>query len=122
MDEKPRRPRGVIFLVAGAGVVTVARAMSMTFLAIELHRAFGLRPAAIGIILGVGPLLGAVAAPFAGAVSDRIGRRPMLVVTLMAMALSMIGIGLARALPSAAPIPPFAWRKFPLSRASALLC
>lgn len=98
MDENAGRPRGVLLLVAGAGVVTVARAMSMTFLAIELHRAFGLRPAAIGFLLGIGPLLGAAAAPFAGAASDRIGRKPMLVLTLMAMALSVAGIGLARTL------------------------
>jgi MFS family permease len=95
MGEHPGRPRGIVFLVVGAGIVTTARAMSMTFLAIELQRKFGLGPAAIGFLLGVGPLLGAAIALFAGSMSDRVGRRPLLVLTLMAMAFAMIAIGLA---------------------------
>lgn len=98
MDEKQERPRGIMFLIVGAGIVTIARAMSMTFLAIELQQEFGLGPAAIGFLLGIGPLLGAATAPFAGSMSDRAGRKPLLVLTLMAMALAMVGIGLARTL------------------------
>lgn len=95
MDEHPRRPRGIVFLIVGAGIVTTARAMSMTFLAMELQRSFGLGPAAIGFLLGIGPLLGAATAPFAGSMSDRVGRRPLLVLTLMSMALAMNAMGLA---------------------------
>jgi MFS family permease len=95
MEEHPGSPRGIMFLIVGAGVVTTARAMSMIFLAIELQRKFGLGLAAIGFLLGIGPLLGAAIAPFAGSMSDRVGRRPLLVLTLMAMALAVIVIGLA---------------------------
>lgn len=95
MGEERQRPRGVMLLIVGAGVVTVARAMSMSFLAIELQQGFGLGPAMIGFLLGIGPLLGAIASPFVGSVSDRVGRKPILVLTLMAMALAMVGIGLA---------------------------
>lgn len=98
INDIPQRPRGVMSLIIGAAIVTMARAMSMTFLAIELHRQFGLGPAAIGFLLGVGPLLGAAAAPFAGSISDRLGRKPLLVLTLMAMAVALVGIGLAQTL------------------------
>jgi MFS family permease len=96
MDSQPHRPRGILLLIVGAGVVTVARAMSMTFLAIELQQVFGLGPAMIGFLLGIGPLLGAIAAPFAGSMSDSIGRKAVLVLTLIAMALAMVGMALAR--------------------------
>lgn len=95
MGKKPHKPRGVLLLVVGAGVVTVARAMSMTFLAIELQQVFGLGPAMIGFLLGIGPLLGAIAAPFAGSISDRVGRKAVLVLTLISMALAMVGMGIA---------------------------
>ena len=95
MGKQPQRPRGVMLLIVGAGIVTVARAMSMTFLAIELQQGFGLGPAMIGFLLGIGPLLGAIAAPFAGSISDRIGRKAVLVLILMSIALAMIGMGLA---------------------------
>jgi MFS family permease len=95
MSKQPQRPRGMMLLIVGASVVTVARAMSMTFLAIELQQVFGLGPAMIGFLLGIGPLLGAIAAPFAGSVSDSVGRKPVLVLTLVSMALAMVAMGLA---------------------------
>ena len=98
MDEKPASSRAIMFLIFGAGIVTTARAMSMTFVAIELQQTFGLGPATIGFMLGIGPLLGAAAAPFAGSLSDRVGRKPLLTLTLMAMAVAMNAIGLAQTL------------------------
>lgn len=95
MNQYLGRPRGIVFLIVGAGIVSTARAMSMTFLAIELQRTFGLGPGAIGFLLGIGPLLGAATAPFAGSMSDRVGRRPLLVLTLLGLAVAMIAIGLA---------------------------
>ena len=71
-----------LFLIAGSGLVTIARAMTLAFLAIKLQQSFGLGPAAIGAFLGLGPLLGAVVAPFAGSISDRVGRKMMLTETM----------------------------------------
>ncbi|MBV7518383.1 MFS transporter [Ensifer sp. ENS12] len=85
----------VLFLVAGSGLVTIARAMSLSFLAIKLQQSFGLGPAMIGALLGIGPLMGAVAAPFAGSLSDAMGRKTVLRLTLLSMALALIGMGLA---------------------------
>lgn len=95
MGKHRHRPRGVLLLIGGAGVVTVARAMSMTFLAIQFQQVFGLGAGMIGFLLGVGPLLGAIAAPFAGSLSDRVGRKAVLVLTLITIALASIGMGLA---------------------------
>jgi MFS family permease len=85
----------VLLLIAGSGFVTIARAMTLSFLAIKLQQSFGLGPAMIGALLGIGPLLGALAAPFAGTLSDRVGRKTVLVLTLLSMALALVGMGLA---------------------------
>ncbi|MDI7864961.1 MFS transporter [Rhizobiaceae bacterium n13] len=95
MSEGTQRPHVLLFLIAGTGVVTIARAMTLTFLAIKLQGTFGLGPAMIGFLLGIGPLIGAFASPFAGSISDRVGRKSVLILTLVAMGLSMVGLALA---------------------------
>lgn len=86
----------VLLLIAGSGAVAIARGMTLTFLAIRLQKDFGLGPAAIGMLIGAGPLLGAAASPFAGTLSDRIGRRSVLTVALLFAGLGLIGLGLAQ--------------------------
>ncbi|MCX8569443.1 MFS transporter [Aminobacter sp. MET-1] len=86
----------VLLLIAGSGMVAIARGMTLTFLAIRLQQDFGLSPAAIGMLIGAGPLLGAAASPFAGTLSDRIGRRSVLTVALLFAGLGLIGLGLAQ--------------------------
>jgi MFS family permease len=95
MGDKKTNPHAAVFLVIGAGLVTIARAMTLSFLAIKLQETFGLGPAMIGFLLGLGPLIGAVTAPLAGSISDRAGRRVVLSLTLVWMAFAMIGMGLA---------------------------
>ncbi|HTO33160.1 MAG TPA: MFS transporter [Pararhizobium sp.] len=95
MDKRKGIPHGVVFLIAGTGVVTLARAMTLSFLAIKLQQTFGLGPAMIGFLLGLGPLLGALAAPFIGSLSDITGRKAMLTVVLIALSLATVALGLA---------------------------
>lgn len=95
MAHEKQRLNYVLFLIAGAGLVNVARAMTLSFLAIKLQQTFGLGPAMIGMLLGIGPLVGAVAAPFAGSLSDKVGRKTVLTLTLLSMALAMVGMGVA---------------------------
>lgn len=95
MGTEKQRLNYVLFLIAGAGLVSVVRAMTLSFLAIKLQQFFGLGPAMIGLLLGVGPLVGAVVAPFAGSLSDKVGRTTVLTLTLLSMALALIGMGMA---------------------------
>lgn len=86
----------VLLLIAGSGMVAIARGMSLTFLAIRLQQDFGLSPAMIGVLIGAGPLLGATVSPFAGTISDRIGRRVVLTTALLFAGLGLVGLGLAQ--------------------------
>ncbi len=97
MEYEKQRLNYVQFLIMGSGLVTIARAMTLSFLAIKLQQSFGLGPAMIGALLGTGPLVGAIAAPFAGSLSDRVGRKTVLTLTLLSMAFALVGMGLAEA-------------------------
>ena len=90
-----RAPPGVLFLVVGACVVTIARAMTLSFLAIKLDQDFRLSPTEIGFLLGAGPLIGAFTAPLVGALSDHWGRKATLTLVLIVLAIGMTALGLA---------------------------
>ncbi|MBF9234305.1 MFS transporter [Microvirga alba] len=85
-------------LITGAGITAVARGMSLTFLALKLQQEFGLNPGGIGALLGTGPLLGAIIAPFAGSLSDLVGRKAVLLVSLVSMSFALLGLGLANSI------------------------
>ncbi|SES41369.1 MFS transporter [Rhizobium sp. NFR03] len=92
---KDRIPPGVLLLTVGTGFVTLTRAMTLSFLALKLQQAFGLTPMMIGFLLGFGSLTGAIAGPFAGALSDRTGRKVMLSLVLGTLSISTLVLGLA---------------------------
>lgn len=98
MGDQGGVPPGALFLILGTGIVTVARAMTLAFLAIKLQQGFGLGPAMIGLLLGIGPLIGALASPFAGSLSDRTGRKVVLTLVLVSLAFAMVLLGLAETL------------------------
>jgi len=56
---------------------------------------YGASPRTIGFLLSIFSLMQFVMAPVWGRVSDRIGRRPVLLVALTASAVSYVGLGLA---------------------------
>lgn len=87
-------PRGVLFVIAGSFLMSVARAMSLTFVAIILLRDFSMSPMAIGFVLFLGPLLGAVVAPVVGAWSDHAGRKPVLALVFSALFASTFALGI----------------------------
>jgi MFS family permease len=95
MKKRKGMPHGVLFLIVGTGVVTLARAMTLSFIAIELQQTFGLGPAMIGLLLGLGPLIGAFAGPFVGSLSDRTGRKATLTLVLMTLSLATVALGVA---------------------------
>jgi MFS family permease len=86
-------PRPFWVLFAGTLVNRVG-GFALIFLAIYLTDARGLTPVQAGAILTAYGLGAIVGGPIAGALSDRIGRRPTLVASLMAGGASMLVLGL----------------------------
>jgi len=76
-----------MILVAGMVSVTLAR---LVFLPLELVTVRGLSEIEVGLILTPAALTGAVAAPLAGVLSDRIGARLPVVLGLVSMAGSSV--------------------------------
>ena len=71
--------RAIVALCLMAGIRTMAQNGLLVFLPLYLSHQLGLRPAAMGLVLAVMQISGIFAAPLAGAMSDRIGRRPIVV-------------------------------------------
>jgi DHA2 family multidrug resistance protein len=76
-----------MILVAGMVSVTLAR---LVFLPLELVTVRGLSEVEVGLILTPAALTGAVAAPLAGFLADRIGARPPVILGLAAMAVGSV--------------------------------
>jgi MFS family permease len=69
------------------GVVVLANQISRPYMPLIVEGLVGAGPglaSAIGLVIGVASLMGALAAPFAGYLADRIGFRPILLSALVA--------------------------------------
>ena len=76
-----------IGVVVAANFVAVAARMSLvTFLGIYFVRVAGISLATVGVAFLCENLLRGIAAPFFGALSDRVGRRPLLILSASATA------------------------------------
>lgn len=60
---------------------------------------FGASPLTAGVLLSTYSLLQLISTPYLGALSDRIGRRPVLIVSQIGTVLSFVLLGVANALP-----------------------
>ncbi|MBL0385214.1 MFS transporter [Tumebacillus sp. ITR2] len=69
--------------------------MTIPFLAIYLHDVQGLEASSVGAILGAGLLVGTVSSFVGGWLSDRWGRFPVMVGSVLAMVLVFVGFALA---------------------------
>ncbi|HEV7367598.1 MFS transporter [Arenibaculum sp.] len=85
----------VWILIVGTGLATLARALSIPFLAIHLAADLGLDAVTIGVVVGAGPVFGMAAGPLGGGLSDRMGRRPVLAGALAVSALAFLGLQFA---------------------------
>ncbi|MDA9406431.1 hypothetical protein XH80_06690 [Bradyrhizobium sp. CCBAU 45384] len=83
-------------LIGGSGIVSVARGMSLTFLAVKLQEDFMLTPASVGAVLGIGPFVAAFATPFVGNLSDVLGRKRLLVTVLALITSSLATISVTQ--------------------------
>ena len=85
----------VHFLMGGTVFVMITQMMSMPFLAIYLGETTDLGPAAIGVIIGAGPLAATFGGFLGGVLSDLFGRRRLLLLSMLAMAVSFIAFVMA---------------------------
>ncbi len=92
------RDRAVLNLCLMAGLRTTAQNGLLVFLPLYIVDVLGFGPVAMGAVLMVMQLGGVVTAPLAGALSDKIGRRPVVVAglgvtTVVIAALTLLGGG-----------------------------
>jgi multidrug resistance protein len=92
------RDRGI--LVASGAVVIAAAAWGLLepTLPLYLESTYHVSPGVIGLIFGLATLVFGIATPMVGAMADRLGRRRTMVLGIVALALSLQGVGLAPAL------------------------
>lgn len=81
------------FLLFGTMIMRAARSMSVPFLAIYLYRQTGLSSDLIGIIIGLGFLASTIGGIFGGTLSDKIGRKKVMLIALFIWSLVFLLFG-----------------------------
>lgn len=82
-------------ILLGTILARAASSMSMPFLALYLSRHTDMSTVMIGVVIGAGPLAGTFGGFFGGALSDRFGRKRVMMAALYVWGLMFIGFGLA---------------------------
>lgn len=88
-------PRNIALLILGIGVVWTAGALALPFYNVWFDRAFGLSIERIGLILGIGQAITAVAVFASGEGAARLGPRRMLIGWLLLFPPALCGLALA---------------------------
>jgi MFS family permease len=86
------RDRAVLSLCVVAALRTMAQAGLLAFLPLYLANDLGAGPLMLGLALAAMQSAGVVAAPIAGAWSDRVGRRPVVLAGLSASTIVILGL------------------------------
>ncbi|WP_282199048.1 MDR family MFS transporter [Collibacillus ludicampi] len=82
-------------LIIGTVLARAAASMSLPFLAIYLLHTLGITPSLIGLTIGVGALASTIGGFVGGALSDRIGRKKVMMSALYTWGIVFIGFALA---------------------------
>jgi MFS family permease len=93
-----RLPRQFWLLVAGTFVYLIGIEMCYPFQTIYLNRGLGVPMTTVGLILGISLLATLPMQVVGGVAADRYGRRPVLVVAILASMALFIGLGLSHQL------------------------
>jgi len=78
-------------LIFGTTLITLTSSMSMPFLAIFLSQSANLDFATIGFIIGIGPLAGTFCGLIGGVLSDFIGRKKLMLLSLIGLSIAFFG-------------------------------
>jgi MFS family permease len=100
-------PRPFRSLIAGQAVFSVGSGTFVPYLAIYLTRDLGASGAQAGAIIAVAGMVGLIGSPVGGVLADRVGRRPMILVSLAGNGTILILIGSLSSLLAIAVIVPF---------------
>jgi MFS family permease len=87
----------VHILLLGTILARAASSMSMPFLAIYLSKDSGMSPMLIGAVIGIGSLAGTVGGFIGGALSDRLGRKLIMLIALFGWVIVFAGFAYAKA-------------------------
>lgn len=87
----------VRFLLLGTMIMRAARSMSVPFLAVYLHQKTGLTAGLIGIIIGLGFLASTIGGIFGGPLSDKIGRKKVMLTSLFSWGIVFLLFGFVNA-------------------------
>ena len=83
----------VYSLIAGAFFSRIASSMSLPFLAIYLSLQTEISPVMIGLIAGAAPLASTLTGFIGGALSDKIGRKKVMMISIYIWGLVFLGLG-----------------------------
>jgi MFS family permease len=84
-------------LLAGTVLARGSAYMTLPFLAIYLSSSMELHPVLIGITIGISPLMGTMGGFFGGYLSDKFGRRPVMLWSVFGLGLVYFGFLMAEA-------------------------
>lgn len=87
-------------LTLGQAIASVGRGVAVPFIVIYLTRSVGIPLAVVGVGVLVEQIVRAVGSPVAGWASDRVGRKPVMLVGLLATAVAVPGYVLVRDAPT----------------------
>ncbi|MFE8700220.1 MDR family MFS transporter [Cytobacillus sp. FJAT-54145] len=82
-------------LLLGTVMVRLASFMTLPFLAIYLSKTHDLHPVLIGVTVGISPLMGTIGGFVGGHLSDRYGRKPIMLIALFCLSLVFFGFSIA---------------------------
>lgn len=82
-------------LLIGTVLTRASSFMTLPFLSIYLYRHLDLSPLIIGFTVGISPLMGTVGGFIGGHLSDRFGRKPIMLTALFTLALAYYGFTIA---------------------------
>lgn len=91
-------PKIVWLMIIGGGLTRGAFFMAFPFLAIHLKEQFGADITTIGWIIGIGPLMGAAVGFYGAYLSDILGRRSILIASLLTWGCVQIGFSFANSI------------------------